>query len=155
MSFAICGIVLKWGTYYGGASIYNQAVYQAWAKAHEITIQAFLARVLLSYIRFELVVGNGLPFGSLVSGISMNQIGYLLSMELWGTIRSAHSPALKKLALLILAITCIVLATVSGTSSAVLLIPRLGYWPAGKTDIWINATFDDLYATRLVKPGPQ
>ena len=127
VSVALCEIVLNWNTYYVGASIHNQALYQAWAKAYEITIQASLARVLLSYIRYELVVGNGLPFGALVSGIFMNQIGYLWSMELCGTIGSAHSPALGKLALLTLAITCIVLTTISGPASAVLLIPRLGY----------------------------
>lgn len=42
----------------------------------------------------------------------------------------------------------IILATVYGPSSAVLLIPRLQYWPGGNTDIWLNATSDSIWPTQ-------
>jgi len=43
-------------------------------------------------------------------------------------------------------------AATFGPSSAILMIPRLEYWPAGSTDIWVNATLQDLWPDRLVPP---
>ena len=131
-----------------GVSIYNQAVYQLVAKIHEVAIQASLATVVFSYIRHEMTIGNGIPFGTLFSGLQINQIAYLWSMEFWGSLRSPHLPLARKIALLLLIFVSIVLASLSGPSSAILLIPRLDFWPGGSTDIWINATMDDLYPTR-------
>ena len=145
VSVSLCEIILNWNTYYVGVPIYNQAVYQLLAKIHEIAIQASLAAVIFSYIRHELTTGKGIPFGALLSGLQISQVSYLWSMEFWGTIRSVHLSLRRKLALLILAFTCIILAALSGPSSAVLLIPRFDYWPAGSVDIWVNSTFDDLY----------
>ena len=147
VSVALYLIILNWNTYYVGVSIYNQAVYQLLAKIHEIAIQASLAAVVFSYIRHELTIGKGMPFGALLSGLQISQISYLWSMEFWGTIRSVHLSLRKKLPLLIFIFTCIVLASLSGPSSAVLLVPRLDYWPAGSTNIWVNSSFDDLYPT--------
>ena len=150
ISFALAEIILNWNTYYVGAFPYNQAVYQLLAKIHEILIQASLATVILAYLRHELAFGNGLPLGALVSGLQISQFAYLWSMEFWGTIRSATLTAWRKVKLLIVIITCFTVAILAGPSSAVLLIPRLDYWPAGSTDIWINATFDDLYPSLSV-----
>ena len=145
IGFALTEITLNWNTYYVGVSPYNQAVYQLLAKIHEIMIQASLATVILAYIRYELAFGDGLPLGALVSGLQISQFAYLWSMEFWGTVRSSTLPFFRKLRLLIVILTCFIVALLAGPSSAVLLIPRLDYWPAGSTDIWINATFDDLY----------
>ena len=145
---ALFEIILNWNTYYVGVSIYNQAVYQLVAKIHEVAIQASLATVVFSYIRHEMTTGNGIPFGTLFSGLQISQIAYLWSMEFWGSLRSPNLPFRKKLTLLVLIVICIVLAALSGPSSAVLLVPRLDFWPGGSTDIWINATIDDLYPTR-------
>ena len=147
ISVSLCEIILNWNTYYVGISIYNQAVYQLIAKIHEIAIQASLAAVIFSYIRHELTTGMGIPFGALLSGLQISQISYLWSMEFWGTIRSVQLSFRRKLALLVLIFTCIVLASLSGPSSAILLTPRSDYWPAGSTDIWVNSTFNDLYPT--------
>ena len=154
ISFALCEIILNWNTYYVGVSIYNQAVYQLLAKIHEVFIQASLATVLFAYIRNEML-GKGLPLGALASGLQVNQIAYLWSMEFWGVIRSPRFPLRKKLTLMLLITLCSVLATLSGPSSAVLLVPRRDYWPAGKTDIWLNATIDDLYPNRCVADLPR
>lgn len=43
---------------------------------------------------------------------------------------------------------CFILAAVSGPSSAILLIPRLSYWSAGSTHVWVNATFNDIWPNR-------
>lgn len=149
VSVSLCEIILNWNTYYVGVSIYNQAVYQLLAKVHEIAIQASLAAVVFSYIRHELTTGKGIPFGALQSGLQISQVSYLWSMEFWGTIRSVHLSLRRKFLLLMIIFTCIVVASLSGPSSAVLLVPRFDYWPAGSTDTWINTTFNDLYPTFL------
>lgn len=148
VSIALFEIILNWNTYYVGVSIYNQAVYQLVAKIHEVAIQASLATVVFSFIRHEMTIGNGIPFGTLFSGLHISQIAYLWSMEFWGSLRSPHLPPHRKIALSLLVFVSIVLASLSGPSSAILLIPRLDFWPGGNTDIWINATIDDLYPTR-------
>lgn len=149
ISVALCEIILNWNTYYVGVSIYNQAVYQIVAKTHELAIQASLATILYSYIRYEMTVGNGIPFGALFSGLQISQISYMWSMEFWGSVRTAHLPLRRKAGLLAIIILSIVLASLSGPSSAVLLVPRLDFWQAGSTDIWINATSEDVYPTLL------
>lgn len=148
VSIALFEIILNWNTYYVGISTYNQAVYQLVAKIHEIAIQASLATIVFSFIRHEMTIGNGIPFGTLFSGLHINQIAYLWSMEFWGSLRSPHLPSHRKIALSLLVFVSIVLASLSGPSSAILLIPRLDFWSGGNTDIWINATIDDLYPTR-------
>lgn len=150
VSVALFEIVLNWNTYYVGVSVYNQAVYQLVAKIHEVAIQASLATVVFSYIRYEMTIGNGIPFGTLFSGLQINQIAYLWSMEFWGSLRSPHLPLGRKIAMMFFIPVSIILASLSGPSSAILLIPRLDFWPGGSTDIWINATIDDLYPTRSV-----
>ena len=94
VSVALCEIILNWNTYYVGASIYNQAIYQLLAKIHEIGIQASLAAIVFSYIRHELTTGQGIPFGALQSGLQISQVSYLWSMEFWGTIWRTASKVL-------------------------------------------------------------
>ena len=148
VSVAVCEIVLNWNTYYVGTTRYSQATYQLLAKAHEIMIQASIAAVVFCYIRSEMALGSGIPFGLLFSGLHVTQISYLWSMEFWGSVNSGLHRNHRKLLLSLLVFLSICLATVCGPSSAVLLIPRLQYWPGGSTDIWINATKADLWPER-------
>ncbi|KAG7008901.1 hypothetical protein G7Y79_00004g014850 [Physcia stellaris] len=121
---AMYEIILNWNTYYVGANSYNQAVYQALAKAHEIMIQASIATIV-------------------------NQISYLWSLEFWGSLSTKASRSRARFALSIVITMSIILATVCGPSSAVLLIPRSQFWPGGSTDIWINATSMELWPDRI------
>ena len=98
-------------------------------------------------------LGSGLPFGALFSGLQISQVGYLWSMEFWGTVCSEQLPIRRRLGIISIISIAIVLAATIGPSSAILLLPRLGYWPAGATDIWLNATFQDLWPDRLVLDG--
>ena len=66
-------VTLNWATYYVGSFTLDQVYYQIGAKALEIMIQASLATMVLAYIRHELVLGHGLPFGALFSGLQINQ----------------------------------------------------------------------------------
>ena len=139
---------MNWNTYYVGASIHNLAYYQFGAKIHEVTAQASLAAVVFSYVRYEMALGQGLPFGALFSGLQISQVSYLWSMEFWGSISSKHLAARRRIGMSLIITTAIVLAATVGPSSAILLIPRLHYWPAGATNIWLNATWQDLWPNR-------
>ena len=111
-------------------------------------IQASLAAVIFSYIRHQMVLGKGIPFGALFSGLQMNQISYLWSIEFWGSMSSNYLSVWRKIIMLLLFGFTFVLAAVAGPSSAIFLIPRLSYWPAGSTHIWLNATFNDIWPNR-------
>ncbi len=150
---ALWEIVLNWNTYFVGYAIYEQAYYQFGAKAHEIAIEASLSAVIFSYVRYELMLGDGIPFGALFSGLQVSQASYLWSMEFWGTVGS-NNVSSKKLRLLVVVATSVFLAAIAGPASAVLLVPRLDYWPAGSTNIWINITSDSLWPARLASPFP-
>lgn len=143
--FALFEIILNWNVYYIGARAYTTAIYQIVAKAHEILIQASIAAIILSAIRRELALGEGLPFGLLFSGLQVSQISYLWSVELWGAMKAECPRPLRKAALVALVVTGIILAVTSGPASAVLLIPRLQLWPGGRTHIWVNATADQIW----------
>ena len=74
---ALWEVVLNWNTYFVGYNIYNLAYYQFGAKIHEIAIQASLSAVIFSYVRYELILGDGIPFGALFSGLQVSQASYL------------------------------------------------------------------------------
>ena len=148
VAVALWEISLNCYTYYVGSFIYNLVYYQFAAKAHEILIQASLAAIVFSYVRHEMVLGKGLPFGALFSGLQINQISYLWSMEFWGSVSSKHLPIWRKISMGILISVCFILAAAAGPSSAILLIPRLDYWPAGSTHIFVNATSSDIWPDR-------
>lgn len=133
-----------------GVSIKPLAYYQAGAKVHEIAAQASLAAVLFSYIRHEMVLGRGLPLGSMFCALQVSQPSYLWSTEFWGSVASKQLALKRKCILIALVVFCIVLAAVIGPSTAILLMPRLDYWPAGSTHIWLNVTAQDLWPTRYV-----
>ena len=147
---AMWEIAINWNTYYLGSTIRNLAYYQFAAKIHEMTAQASLAAIVLSYVRYEMSLGQGLPFGALFSGLQISQASYLWSMEFWGSLSSKHLPVQRRIGLSFVIVVAIVLAATVGPSSAILLIPRLDYWPAGSTNIWLNITSQDLWPSRSV-----
>ena len=149
---AIWEIVLNWNTYFVGYAIYNQAYYQFGAKAHEIVIEASLSAIVFSYVRYELMLGSGIPFGALFSGLQVSQASYLWSMEFWGTVSSGTISLKSRLRLLVVVAASVFLAAIAGPSSAILLVPRLDYWPGGSTNFWINVTSDSLWPSLLGNP---
>ena len=149
---ALWEIVLNWDTYFVGYAVYNQAYYQFGAKAHEIAIEASLSAIVFSYVRYELMLGSGIPFGALFSGLQVSQASYLWSMEFWGTVSSRTISLKSRLVLLVVVTSSVFLAAIAGPSSAILLVPRLDFWPGGSTNIWINVTSDSLWPSLLVNP---
>jgi hypothetical protein len=138
-------IYLNWRGLYLGAYLKNISLLQFAAKLHELTIQASLAAILFTYIRHELALGVGLPFGALLSGLQITQVSSLWSMEFWGSASSPPTPLRRRLGFATIFLLTLSLAATVGPVSALAMIPRLGYWPAGKTYIWLGATNDDIW----------
>lgn len=95
-----------------------------------------------------MALGDGLPFGASFSGLQINQVSYLWSMDFWGSLNSDDIPIRRKLAMIAMITVSFILATAVGPSSAILLFPRLDFWPAGSTHVWVNAIFDDIWPDR-------
>lgn len=115
------------GRYVGGHFI-EQNYLQFAAKAHEITIQASIATIILSYIRFQISTGKGMPFGAVLGGSELLQVSYLWSSELWSSILSQRFQLRRKICFVCLVFVCITIAATAGPSSASLLIARQGLW---------------------------
>ncbi|KAL8946015.1 MAG: hypothetical protein Q9222_007528 [Ikaeria aurantiellina] len=117
------------------------------AKLHELTIQASIAAMLLQYIRHEVALRNGLPFGAVFAGHMFKDVSFLWSSEFWGTANGAFSSRYGKWKLITLLVVCTILGLTAGPASATTSKPRMGDWPAGGTDFWINATSAQLWST--------
>ncbi|KAA6411151.1 MAG: hypothetical protein FRX48_05463 [Lasallia pustulata] len=57
------------------------------AKLHELTITASLAAILFFYIRHEIVLETGVPFGAAFAGLQFQNVSFFWSQEFWGTPR--------------------------------------------------------------------
>ena len=149
LGIAIFEIVLNFKGLYVGKHFNKQNYIQFAAKAHEIAMQASIATILLSYIRFQISTGKGMPFGAVLSGLQFLQVGYLWSSELWSSILSKEFQLRKKICFVSLVFVCITIAATAGPSSANLLIARQGLWATGSKYLAVNATFQDIWPDRI------
>ncbi|KAL9615115.1 MAG: hypothetical protein Q9167_000433 [Letrouitia subvulpina] len=145
---AMIEIIINWRGWYLGADVDGLSYFQFAAKLHEMAMQSSLAVIVFSYMRSELFSGSGLPIGAMLSGLQLTQVSYLWSMELWGIGLSTLSIR-RKLGIMAMIVLAVLLASTAGPSSAVLMIPRLGYWPAGSTHIWMNITSEGLWPSNV------
>ncbi|KAI9827121.1 MAG: hypothetical protein M1819_007012 [Sarea resinae] len=157
LGVALAELCLNWKGIYLGPNFDHSSYLQFAAKAHEMTMQASLAAILFTYLRHEISMGGGIPFGALLAGLQLNQLSYLWSIEFWG---SAFAEKIRLRTRIRLAIAIAVftsLAACVGPSSAILLIPRLEYWPAGHVHLYMNITAQELWPSgideSLVPPG--
>lgn len=122
------------------------------AKLHELTIQASIAAMLLQYIRHEIALRDGLPFGALFAGHLFKDVSFLWSSEFWGTANGTFTSTQRKWKLIILLVVCTLLGLTAGPASANILKPRRGDWPAGGTDFWLDVSSADLWSRNVVGP---
>ena len=149
MGIGLMEIIFNWKGRYVGAEFSQQFFLQFAAKAHEITIDASLTFIVLSYIRHMLTFGDGLPFGVFLGGLQFLQISYLWSAEFWSSITSERIAWKRRMCVFfIIAITGVLAATV-GPSSATLLIPRETPWPLRSSYFLINGTSQDIWPDQV------
>ena len=145
LGFAILEIALNLQGHYYGREFNRQAFYQIAAKTHEIMAQASLALIVLSHVRHEITMGKGVPFGTFLGSLQFLQVSYLWSPELWSSITAENFAPRRKLITFALLITCGILATTLGPSSATLLIPRTITWSLEPSHFGINGSFQDIW----------
>lgn len=149
LGLAIFEIIINWKGHYVGPLFDKQNYLQFVAKAHEILMQASIATIVLSYIRYQVSAGKGMPFGAVLGALQFFQIGYLWSVEFWSAIVSKDFQLRKKICFAVLIVICITIAATAGPSSANLLIARQGTWPRKSNYLSVNATFQDIWPDRL------
>ena len=150
MSVALLEIILNIRGCYLGSDFDRQSYLQFAAKAHELTVQASLGAMVFSFVRHQVSLGKGMPFGAFLSSLQFSQISYLWSTEFWSSLLAKNYRLAEKLLLFIIVVPCAIIAAVAGPSSATLLIPREGIWPANPSSHFsVNATFLDIWPDRL------
>lgn len=154
---AIILLALNGQGYYIGSELTGPSGYddlkfiglQFAAKFHELTLNASLTAVVLSYIRHEMAIAGGLPFGAIFAGFQFRDLSFLWSTELWGAICARFTRPRRRWTLCFLVFICALLSVSVGPSSAILMRPRLDYWPAGGTDFWVNIPQGQLGSTNV------
>lgn len=149
LSIAVFEIVINWKGHYVGAGFDMQNSLQFLAKAHEVTMQASIAAILLSYIRYQISAGEGMPFGAVLGGLQFLQISYLWSIEFWSSILATNFRLRRKIPFVVLILVGVILAATAGPSSANLLIARRGIWPQNHTYYAVNATVPDMWPDQV------
>lgn len=81
LGVAIFEVSLNWKGRYVGAHFNKQNYLQFVAKAHEILVQASLATIILSFTRYHISAGKGMPFGAMLVALQFLQVSYLWSVE--------------------------------------------------------------------------
>lgn len=119
------------------------------AKLHELTMQASLSLIVVSFIRHELVAGNGVPFGAIFGSVQFTTPSYLWSKEFMGTLKARFRSSYVKWSLILLIVTGSVLFVTVGPSTAIIMRPRLRDWPAGGSQFYLNATEDQLWPQNI------
>lgn len=88
-------------------------------------MQASVIEIILAFIRKEMVDGF-LPLGALSATLQVYQISYVWSLEFISAVTSAAYTGRRRILFAITVPFLIVLTSVLGPSSAVLMIPRPG-----------------------------
>ena len=145
MAFALLEITINLRGHFLGAFFEKQSYYQLAAKAHELGMYASLTAIVTSYIRYELLFGDGLPFGAFLGVVQFLSISYLWSRELWSSVFATAHKIRKRAAFFALVLICGIIAATAGPSSAVLLIPRQVLWSVESSHVLINGTFQDIW----------
>ncbi|KAK5266665.1 hypothetical protein LTR99_007276 [Exophiala xenobiotica] len=118
-------LVLNINTFFiGNLSTSAVTAFQFAAKLLELLMQASLADILLSAIRWQIVRNQDLPLGGLVAPLRTTDVSYLWSLELWGSLTSKSWRGHRKACLGFLIFATVLLAALVGPSGAVAIVPR-------------------------------
>jgi hypothetical protein len=120
---AITLLILQWSDYWIGTKTNITTLLQFAAKLHELTMQASLLDLLLCIIRTE-AVNAYVPLGALSGAAQSTQLSYLWSLDFISIFTSPVLRGWRKAALLIIIATVLILTSLVGPSSAILMIPR-------------------------------
>ncbi|KAH7011116.1 hypothetical protein EDB80DRAFT_762470 [Ilyonectria destructans] len=123
------------------------------AKVQELLVVASVGAVIFHILRSELVFGEGVPLGLLVSGWNFSQLQYLWSAEFLGGSRCnttmTRKERWKRRGICLFIAMGGALALLAGPAAALLMIPRQMDWPVGGGIYWLNGSDEQLWPTNL------
>ncbi|KAK6951406.1 hypothetical protein Daesc_007941 [Daldinia eschscholtzii] len=101
------------------------------AKVHEGLIVGSLTQIVFHRLRYELLGQHGVPFGLVAASFQISSVPFFFTQAFWSSIVAKRS--LRHILTSILLFFVLVLALVSGPSSAIVMLPRLGWSPLPNT----------------------
>jgi len=145
---AITLLTLNWMQYFIGTEFSESTTIQFVAKLHELLMQTSIAELILHIIRNQ-AVNYFLPLGALSALMQTFQISYLWSLDFWSAITSKTFDNRRK-AVFIIVPLLVILTTLVGPSSAVLMIPRSGVPRVVDTKWgWVPAPLDEMFPNKV------
>ncbi|KAK7402679.1 hypothetical protein QQX98_011588 [Neonectria punicea] len=126
------------------------------AKMHEVLIVASLSAMLMHFVR-RMLVGSGVPFGVMMGAHQVGSIQWLAGLGFLDPIVKGSPRLIVRLFALLVGFVSI-FANVVGPSSAIALLPTLGWRPVGHPlaspalVTYFPRNFSTLYPQELLEP---
>lgn len=132
------------------------------AKIHEGLAFGSITQIVFHRLRHELLGEHGLPFGLVTGAFQITSIPYFFSKQFWSPMRTIYRSPHQALTFTLL-ISALVLVSALGPSSAIVMMPRLGWSPVSMPalspeddrgqrvtrDIFIGSSYSDLYTSNI------
>jgi hypothetical protein len=140
-------LAFYWTRYWIGREPIAVTALQFVAKLHEILMQASLVDILVYFIRSQVFKGY-IPLGALSGAAQASQLSYLWSLDFLAALRSRSLNVWRRVAFGLAVSTLLVMITIVGPSSAVLMIPRPDMANTNTTTLrYLNVSEESLYPT--------
>ena len=142
-------LTFYWTTFWIGREPVALTALQFVAKLHEILMQASLVDILVYFIRSQVIKGY-IPLGALSGAAQASQLSYLWSLDFVAALGSRSLNVWRRVAFGLAVSTLLVMITIVGPSSAVLMILRLDMANTNATVLrYLNVSEELLYPTYL------
>jgi hypothetical protein len=122
---AITLLVLQWMSYLASFTDDDSTTLQFVAKLHELFMQASIIEVIFCLVRTQMVDGF-VPIGLLSGAVKATQLSYIWSLDYLSIFKSSAFRGWRKSFFAIAIPALMLLISVVGPSSAILMIPRPG-----------------------------
>jgi hypothetical protein len=144
-------LMLYWTKHWIGREPSILTALQFVAKLHEILMQASVVDILVYFIRSQALNGY-IPLGALSGAAQASQLSYLWSLDFAAALGSRSLNVWRGLTFGLALFTLLVMITIVGPSSAVLMIPRPDMANINATTLrYLNASEKSLYPAYLDK----
>jgi len=141
---AISLLCLNWFSVFVGPEFSNAAALQFAAKIHELLMQASIGEVVLAIIHTQMMTGS-IPLGALSTSMRASHLSSIWSLDFMSAVTSQSFVGWRKLLFATLVPILILLISLVGPASAVLMIPRLG----ASRKIWSRTLYAEAPAASL------
>lgn len=96
------------------------------AKIHEALAFGSITQIVFHRLRYELLGERGLPFGLVIAAFQITSIPYFFSKQFWSPMKAFRQSPHQVLTCMLL-LSSLLLAMALGPSSAIVMMPRLGW----------------------------